>query len=106
MIQPFIPLVLDGVALGYTLDGEDVDEEGKHDGCRNTVLSSVAVIPPLELRAEQCEALVLELRFYVREAILRHLEHMEDRYLAIDRLENPARRWSLAEAERDLDLDG
>ena len=44
--------------------------------------------------------------YYVREAILEHLEEMEDRYLAIERLETPARRWPLDEVERELDLDG
>ena len=44
--------------------------------------------------------------YYVREAILEHLEDMEDRYLAIERLENPAQRWTLEEVEQELDLEG
>ena len=44
--------------------------------------------------------------FYVREAIESHLAEMEDRYVAIERLESPARRWSLDELEREVDLDG
>lgn len=44
--------------------------------------------------------------FYAREALLEHLDEMEDRYIAIDRLENPARRWSLEELEGDADVDG
>jgi RHH-type rel operon transcriptional repressor/antitoxin RelB len=43
--------------------------------------------------------------FYVREAILRHLEELEDKYLAVHRLENPARRWTLDDLEQDLDMD-
>jgi len=43
--------------------------------------------------------------FYVREAILEHLDEMEDKYLAIERLENPGRRWTLDELEQDLGLD-
>ena len=43
--------------------------------------------------------------FYAKEAILEHLGEMEDRYLAIDRLENPGKRWSLDEMEQDLDVD-
>lgn len=43
--------------------------------------------------------------FYAKEAILEHLGEMEDKYLAIDRLENPGRRWTLDELEQDLDLD-
>ncbi len=44
--------------------------------------------------------------FYVREAILDHLDEIEDKYLAIHRLENPGKRWTLDELEQDLDLDG
>ena len=44
--------------------------------------------------------------FYVREAILAHLEDMEDRYIAIQRLERPAKRVPLEDLERELDLEG
>jgi RHH-type transcriptional regulator, rel operon repressor / antitoxin RelB len=44
--------------------------------------------------------------FYVREAILEHLDEMEDRYIAIERLEHPAGRVPLEELERELDLEG
>lgn len=44
--------------------------------------------------------------FYAREAILRHLDDMEDRYVAIERLENPAGRVTLEELERELELEG
>ena len=43
--------------------------------------------------------------FYAREAILRHLEDLEDTYLAIERLENPGKRWTQDELERGLDLE-
>jgi len=43
--------------------------------------------------------------FYVKEAILEHLDEMEDKYLAINRLENPGKRWSLDALEKDLDLE-
>ena len=43
--------------------------------------------------------------FYVREAILEHLDEMEDRYLALNRLENPGKRWTLDDLEQDLDLE-
>jgi RHH-type rel operon transcriptional repressor/antitoxin RelB len=42
--------------------------------------------------------------YYVREALLRHLEEMEDRYVAIQRLETPGERVPLEELERELDL--
>ena len=43
--------------------------------------------------------------FYAKEAILQHLDDMEDKYLAINRLENPGRRCTLEEMEQDLDLE-
>lgn len=43
--------------------------------------------------------------FYAKEAILEHIDDMEDKYLAISRLENPGKRWTLDELEQDLDLD-
>lgn len=43
--------------------------------------------------------------FYAREAILQHLDEIEDKYLAINRLENPGKRWTLDELEQGLDLE-
>jgi RHH-type rel operon transcriptional repressor/antitoxin RelB len=43
--------------------------------------------------------------FYVREAILEHLDEMEDKYLALSRLEKPGKRWTLDELEQDVDLE-
>ncbi|MFT6103295.1 MAG: RHH-type rel operon transcriptional repressor/antitoxin RelB [Candidatus Endobugula sp.] len=43
--------------------------------------------------------------FYAKEAILKHMDDMEDKYLALNRLENPSKRWSLDELDQDLDLD-
>lgn len=44
--------------------------------------------------------------FYAREAILRYLEDMEDTFIAIERLEKPEKRWTLAELENKVDLAG
>ncbi len=43
--------------------------------------------------------------FYAKEAILEHLDEIEDKYLAINRLENPGKRWTLDELEQKLDLE-
>ena len=43
--------------------------------------------------------------FYAREAILSHLDDMEDAYLALNRLENPSKRWTLDDMEQERDLD-
>ena len=45
--------------------------------------------------------------FYAREAIMEHLENIEDYYLAVHRIENPPERiWSLDELEQKCDLEG
>jgi RHH-type transcriptional regulator, rel operon repressor / antitoxin RelB len=43
--------------------------------------------------------------FYAKEAILEHLDDLEDKYLALSRLEHPGPRWSLEDLELDRDLD-
>ena len=43
--------------------------------------------------------------FYAREAILEYMDDMEDKYLAMHRLENSGKRWTLDELEQNLDLD-
>jgi RHH-type rel operon transcriptional repressor/antitoxin RelB len=42
--------------------------------------------------------------FYAREAILEHLEELEDTHLALERLANPTRIYSAAEVKRALGL--
>lgn len=43
--------------------------------------------------------------YYIREAVIDHLEELEDIYLSLDRLEKPAKRWSLDDLEKEIDLD-
>ncbi|MXS82710.1 TraY domain-containing protein [Nitrosomonas oligotropha] len=43
--------------------------------------------------------------YYVREAILEHLDELEEKYLAIDRLEKADKRWTLDEVEKGVDLE-
>jgi RHH-type transcriptional regulator, rel operon repressor / antitoxin RelB len=43
--------------------------------------------------------------YYAREAIIEHLEELEDIYLSLSRLEKPAKRWSLADLEKEIDLE-
>ena len=43
--------------------------------------------------------------YYVREAVVEHIEELEDIYLALERLEKPTKRWSLEELEKESDLD-
>ncbi len=42
--------------------------------------------------------------YYAREAILEHLEDMEDAYLALQRLEKPGLSYSAEEVKRELGL--
>ena len=42
--------------------------------------------------------------YYAREAILEHLEDMEDSYLAVETLQNPGQLYSADEAKRELGL--
>ena len=43
--------------------------------------------------------------YYARKAILEFLEDLEDTYLALERLENPGKRWTQEEVRRELLLD-
>ena len=43
--------------------------------------------------------------FYAREALVLYLDELEDIYLAVERLETPARRWTLDELENATDLE-
>jgi RHH-type rel operon transcriptional repressor/antitoxin RelB len=42
--------------------------------------------------------------FYAKEAILEHIDDLEDKYLATNRLENPGKRWTLDDMQQDLDV--
>ena len=42
--------------------------------------------------------------YYAKEAILVYLDHMEDKYLAINRLENQSKKWTLEDMEKDVDM--
>jgi len=44
--------------------------------------------------------------YYIKEAIMEHLDEMENKYLALERLENPAKHWTLDEMEQGLDMEG
>lgn len=42
--------------------------------------------------------------YYAREAILEHLEDMEDYYLAVEALQQPGKLYAADEAKRELGL--
>jgi RHH-type rel operon transcriptional repressor/antitoxin RelB len=43
--------------------------------------------------------------YYAREAIIEHIQDLEDIYLSLNRLEKPAKRWTQEDLEKDIDLD-
>lgn len=68
---------------------------------------SIRLEPDIEQRLENlAQKTGRSKTFYAREAIIEHLEQLEDTYLAILRLEKSAKRWTLDELEDDLDVDG
>jgi len=67
---------------------------------------SIRLDPDTERRLKAlAEATGRTKSFYAREAILAHLDEMEDRFIAIERLERPEKRIPLEELERELGLD-
>jgi len=71
-----------------------------------TLMLSVRLEPDLEQRLADLAARTGRTKsYYAREAIVQYLEDMEDRYIAIERLENPGKRWSLDEIAREFGVD-
>jgi len=76
------------------------------DNRQEAVMLSVRLEAEIENRLGELAARTGRTKsYYVREAILHFLEDMEDRYIAIERLENPAKRRELDELERDLGVE-
>jgi RHH-type rel operon transcriptional repressor/antitoxin RelB len=66
---------------------------------------AVRIPDEMETRLEKLAALTGRPKsFYVREALQAHLDEIEDTYTALYRLEHPAKRWTLDELEKGLDL--
>ena len=66
---------------------------------------AIRLDPAIELRLEQLAKRTGRTKtFYAREAILEHLEDLEDTYLATQRLRKPAPTLSAQEVKRDLGL--
>ncbi len=66
---------------------------------------AVRIPDEMETRLEKLAALTGRPKsYYVREALSAHLEEIEDTYTALYRLEHPAKRWTLTDLEKGLDL--
>jgi|TARA_B100001964_G_C14187304_1_gene579269 RHH-type rel operon transcriptional repressor/antitoxin RelB len=71
-----------------------------------SVMLAVRLPKEIEARlAELAEKTGRTKTYYVREAIIDHLEELDGKYLAMHRLENPGHRWTLDDLEGSLDLD-
>jgi RHH-type rel operon transcriptional repressor/antitoxin RelB len=67
---------------------------------------AVRIPDEMEMRLQKLASLTGRPKsFYVREALEAHLEEIEDTYTALYRLEHPAKRWTLEDLEKGLDLD-
>jgi RHH-type rel operon transcriptional repressor/antitoxin RelB len=68
---------------------------------------AVRIPAELETRLEKLSKITGRPKsYYVREALIAQLDEIEDPYTALYRLEHPAKRWTLEELERGLDLEG
>ncbi len=66
---------------------------------------AIRLDPDTEARLERLAKLTGRTKtYYAREAILEHLQDLEDVYLATERLLNPAKTYSAEEVKRDLGL--
>ena len=43
--------------------------------------------------------------FYITEAVLEYLDELEEKYLALNRLAKPAKRWTLDNVEQGVDME-
>ena len=67
---------------------------------------AIRLPPEIEERLERLAKLTGRTKtYYAREAILKHLKDLEDTFLAVERLQEPAKRWTQDELEQGLDLD-
>jgi RHH-type rel operon transcriptional repressor/antitoxin RelB len=66
---------------------------------------AIRLSPDIEKRLEELSRRTGRTKtYYAREAIAEHLDDLEDYYLAMNRLENPGRRWTMGEVEKEIGL--
>ena len=64
---------------------------------------AIRLTPDIEQRLERLPKMTGRTKtFYAREAILEHLDDLEDVYLARKRLERPAKTYSAEEVKKEL----
>ena len=68
---------------------------------------AIQLPPDIEKRLESLAKRVGQSKdHFARQAILEHIEELEDYHLAVERLDQGGRRWTQEELEQGLDLDG
>ena len=66
---------------------------------------AIRLAPQIEQRLERLAKKTGRTKtYYAREAILEHLEDLEDYYMPVEALQNPGRIYSAEEAKRELGL--
>jgi RHH-type rel operon transcriptional repressor/antitoxin RelB len=66
---------------------------------------AVRITDEMEARLDKLAALTGRPKsYYVREALQSHMDEIEETYTALYRLEHPAKRWTLTDLEKGLDL--
>lgn len=66
---------------------------------------AIRLTPDIERRLERLAKKTGRTKtFYVRQAILEHLEDLEDTYLAMERLQNPEKTYSAEDVKRELGI--
>ena len=69
-------------------------------------MSGLPLPPDVERRIDDLVSRTGRSRtFYVTEAVLEHLDELEEKSLALDRLAKPAKRWTLDNMERGADME-
>lgn len=67
---------------------------------------AIRISPDIERRLQQLAQKTGRTKsYYAREAILRFIEETEDELLALSRLAEPTKRWTLDELEQGIDLE-
>jgi len=66
---------------------------------------AIRLSPEIEKRLERLAKRTGRTKtFYAREAILEHIEDLEDVYISMDRLRHPAKTYSAKEVRREVGL--
>ncbi len=67
-------------------------------------MSSVEFSQEIETRLEHLVKVTGRSKADYHQAILQYIEDLEDTYLALERLQNPGRRWTMEEIRKGQDL--